>query len=424
MQSTLGIDTGTTSISVAAVNEAHELIESRTVNHEAFIPGSSHESRIQDPSRIHSLAYDILASLTSKHGRPSAIGFTGQMHGILYVNAQGEAVSPLYTWQDTTGNDSLPLLREHGLKVSPGYGMATHLHLQKAGKIPHDAVKLSTISDYIAMKLCGNTAPVLSSDMAASWGCFDLNRREFMTDALISAGVNVSYLPEVLKGYEVIGHAMGKIPVICSMGDNQASFNGSVKDRDNTLLLNIGTGSQVSFMTREYVDACGDIELRPYGDAYVLAGAALCGGRAYAMLERFDREICGKECYGMMSSQAGEFLSSGLKAWEVDTRFSGTRSEPGITGSIRGITEENFKPGALTVGVIRGILQELHGMYEAMRDLTGGSASVLVGSGNGLRKNEIMQRLAGEMFGMRLVIPDTTEEAACGCAICASEVVV
>ena len=419
----LGIDTGTTSISIAALSETHELLASRTLNHESFLPGDSPSSRIQNPERIKSLVLELVEGIVSELGRPSGIGFTGQMHGILYVNARGESVSPLYTWQDSTGDDMLPVLREQGLHVSSGYGLATHLHLQRAGKIPADAVRLSTISDYVAMTLCSKTYPVLSSDMAAGWGCFDLQKREFFTDKLARAGVDSSYLPEVVKGYAVIGETRDGVPVVCSMGDNQAAVRGSVKNESDSLLVNVGTGSQVSFVTREYVDVSGDVELRPYGEEYVLAGSALCGGRAYAILERFYREITGHECYGMMAEHAEEFLKSGGKAWDVETTFMGTRSDPAKRGSISGISEDNFKPGALTVGVIRGILWELHGMYDTMRKLTGREARVIVGSGNGMRKNALMQRLAGEMFGMRVEIPALTEEAACGAALCAENAV-
>lgn len=241
---------------------------------------------------------------------------TGQMHGILYVNSQGQSISPLYTWQDSSGNiringkSSIEILHENGLKCSSGYGISTHFYLQRSGKIPYDAVKITTISDYIAMKICGNDAPILSSEMAAGLGCFDVMRREFMSDALKSAGVDVSFLPKNVKGYSIVGHTEAGVPVVCSMGDNQASFMGSVDKPENTLLLNIGTGSQISFMTPVYVESNSDIELRPYGNAYILAGSALCGGRAYAMLEEFYREISGHSCYDLMSRHAEDFLNS------------------------------------------------------------------------------------------------------------------
>ena len=426
MNYTLGIDTGTTSVSIAAINEAHELLTSRTVNHNAFIKGETPESKMQDSNRILEIVMAGLESITQEYGKPSAIGFTGQMHGVLYLDKNGDPVSPLYTWEDPSANipvngeSSLHILHSHGVKCSAGYGVATHFYLQRAGKIPSDAVRLSTISDYIAMKLCGKNSPLLSSEMAAGLGGFDIRKREFMVDRLESAGVNVSFLPENVKGYCVVGKTESGVPVVCSMGDNQASFMGSVDDED-TLLLNIGTGSQVSFMTREFAETDGDIELRPYGENYLLAGAALCGGRAYAMLENFYREICGHSCYEMMSKHAEEFLRTcGLtQAWNVDTRFQGTRSNPNINGSITGITSDNFTPGAFTVGVIRGIITELYGMYEAMKNLTGRNAAAIVGSGNGMRKNEIMRRIAGEIFGLDVRVPKYEEEAARGCAICA-----
>ena len=431
MKYTIGIDTGTTSVSIAAINESRELLRSITENHGAFIPGDFPESRVQNPAKILSIVMAGLESITQEYGSPSAIGFTGQMHGVLYLDKSGNPVTPLYTWEDPSANipvdgkSSLEILHSHGVKCSAGYGVATHFYLQRAGKIPSDAVRLSTLSDYIAMKLCGKNEPLLSAEMAAGLGGFDVQKREFLLDRLESAGVDVSFLPENVKGYAVIGHSGNDVPVISSMGDNQASFMGSV-DGDNTLLLNIGTGSQVSFMTREFAQTDGDIELRPYGDDYLLAGAALCGGRAYAMLESFYREICGSPCYEMMSGQAEEFLRThGLtQAWNVDTRFQGTRSNPNITGSVTGINDGNFTPGAFTVGVMRGIITELFNMYAAMKNLTGRNAHAIVGSGNGLRKNEIMRRIAGEIFGLEVRVPEYQEEAARGCAICAMKTAV
>jgi len=208
-----------------------------------------------------------------------------------------------------------------------------------------------------------------------------------------------------------------------SAGDNQASVIGSVRDMEGTVLLNIGTGSQVSLGTDRYFDCGGAIELRPCADQYILAGSGLCGGRAYAMLEQFYREAAGSDtpCYDRMLQQATAFVDQyGMDAaWEVRTTFSGTRSNPDERGSIRGIGVQNFRPGALTAGLVAGILGELNECYRGMIDMTGAPARFMVGSGNGLRKNPLMRRLAEEMFGLRLHIPAHMEEAAYGAALCA-----
>ncbi|MBQ7665091.1 MAG: hypothetical protein IJS42_00085, partial [Synergistaceae bacterium] len=336
----LGIDTGTTSISTAAIDSSGQLIDHRTLNHSSFIKGESF-NKIQNPERINNFVADILADIMKALGVPSAIGFTGQMHGMLYVNSSGDSVSPLYTWEDLSGTETVKILRSHGMKCSVGYGLATHLYLQMNGKIPNDAVKMTTISDYIAMKLCRNDSPVLSSDMAASWGCFDVKAHEFMYDSLENAGVDVSFLPEIVKGYHVIGHTKENVPVVCSIGDNQAAVKGALKDSpEDSALINVGTGSQISLVTNEYYDSEGDIETRPYGaEKYILSGAGLCGGRAYAMLEGFYESLCGYECYSMMQTNAESFIEMhGMNsAWKVETTFSGTRSNPDKRGSISGI---------------------------------------------------------------------------------------
>ena len=71
----------------------------------------------------------------------------------------------------------------------------------------------------------------------------------------------------------------------------------------------------------------------------------------------------------------------------------------------------------MTVGMIQGILDELYEMYREMCRMTGNNASHLVGSGNGIRKNLLMQELAQELFRMPMDIPACREEAAYGAAL-------
>ena len=410
----MGIDIGTTTVSVVMTDtETGKLLAKETVEHNSFLRSSKPEQKLQDPERIYEIVRELLIKQQKENGLPDGIGFTGQMHGMLYVDAFGKAVSPLYTWQDGSGEIPLEngktcaeLLQGVGAAAS-GYGVVTHFYLQKKDQIPKDAVRMTTISDYIAMRLCENTVPVIGLDMAASWGCFDLQKQEFLYEALEQAGVDISYLPEVRKGHFLVGETRAGVPVMGSIGDNQASLFGSVRNLKDTVLLNVGTGSQVSLVTEKFIECSGSVELRPCTEnSYILVGASLCGGRAYAMLEQAEKFI---EKYGKEA------------AWKVDTAFSGTRSDPSHRGMIAGIGVENFHPGALTVGVICGILNELHEQYEQMCQLTGKKATRRTGSGNGIRRNSLMRRLAEEMFEMPMEIPEHEEEAAYGAALTAGK---
>ena len=440
-----GIDMGTTTISVVVIDgDTGELVDQATIFHKANKKPHLPFQRIQDPEKLRGMTVQAVRELIRKYGKPGSIGMTGQMHGILYVDHEGEAVSPLYTWQDGSGNELMrdgrtyaQVLQDATGSAAAGYGITTHFYLQKHGLIPNAAKKLVTLSDYIAMKLCGIKEPFIAKDMAASWGCYDLELGEFCMQELEEAGVDISFLPAILPGHSVIGVTSGSlpggIPVTASLGDNQASVLGAVQDLSNTVLLNIGTGSQVSVGTSRYMESHGAIELRPCTEKmYLMVGSGLCGGRAYAMLEQFYREVAGmcgvsfqhtdgkvRNLYDRMETQARDFMDTFGKeaAWKIRTTFSGTRSNPAERGNISGIGIENFHPGAMTVGMLQGVLDELYQMYEKMCAMTGSSAMYLVGSGNGIRQNRLLQELAQELFRMPLKIPQCSEEAAYGAAI-------
>jgi len=50
-----------------------------------------------------------------------------------------------------------------------------------------------------------------------------------------------------------------------AVGDNQASFLGSVQDFQTSLLFNLGTGGQLSCYSRHYL-TCSELEIRPFFD--------------------------------------------------------------------------------------------------------------------------------------------------------------
>ena len=428
----MGIDIGTTSLSMVLLDAGTgELVDRLTANTEAFVPDGHPGGRTQDPEKIVRLVREGMEAMIERTGRPGCIGLTGQMHGMLYADGEGRAVSPLYTWQDPRGGEPLAdgrsateRLRAAGCASAAGYGLATHLALFARGETPAGAARMVTIPDYLAMKLTGDPEPRIGADMAASWGCFDLKERRFQTAALEAAGVDPAILPRLTQGHAIAGRTPEGVPVAVAIGDNQASVLGSVRDVAHTALINIGTGSQISLGVAGYIDVQGGIELRPCtAESSILVGSGLCGGRAYAMLERFYRELTGAQdgCYGLMARQAEAFVErfGWDAAWRVRTTFSGTRDDPAARGGMDGIGEDNFRPGALTAGMIAGILGELHDYYDRMCALSGGRAAALVGSGNGLRRNPLMRSLAQTLFGLPLRVPAWQEEAGCGAALVA-----
>lgn len=163
---TLGIDIGTTTISAVIRDSGSGVAEAMNVKNDTFLPGKPWE-RIQDPKEIRQKVEHCLRELLSRFPDVQAIGVTGQMHGIVYLGAQGRAVSPLYTWQDGRGDlpfDQHTTWAGHlsectGYPLSTGYGLATHFYNERSHLIPREAVTFCTISDYIAMGLAGTASP-------------------------------------------------------------------------------------------------------------------------------------------------------------------------------------------------------------------------------------------------------------------------
>ena len=181
-------------------------------------------------------------------------------------------------------------------------------------------------------------------------------------------------------------------------------------------------GGQISVLSDQLFSGEG-IEARPFVNGkYLLVGASLCGGRAYATLEKFFRRFMKRATgndeplYGLLEEMAREGKEQSDKM-EVSTQFDGTRSNPDIRGGIKNLSEENFTPEGLTYGVLHGMIKELYDMYQIIYKATGIEVNHLVASGNGLRKNQVLQKISSEMFGAELSLAIYQEEAACGAAV-------
>ncbi len=400
----IGIDLGTTGICGIKLDvKSGTVLASKTVNSNAFVKTDLEYEKIQSPKKIISISTEILDSLID----PStvAIGVTGQMHGIVYLDKNGKCISPLYTWQDERGN--LPYKDTTYAKYLngfSGYGNVTDFFNRENNIRSKDAVCYSTIHSYFVMTLTGAASPTLHASDAASFGNFNIEANNFSYDIDV----------EVTNGYTVKGTYKG-IPVSVAIGDNQASVFSTLTD-EKGILINVGTGSQVSAISNKPLTAQG-IETRPYFEnKYLLVGAALCGGRAYSILKDFFKAafeyispVDDDTVYAIMN----RMLEKNSAPLTVDTRFAGTRFDPALTGSITNVTSTAFTPEALASGFISGMVNELYFMYEQMCI----SAESIVASGNGIRKNPYLTKGFEDVFGLKIKMPVHMEEAAVGAAL-------
>jgi sedoheptulokinase len=459
-----GVDVGTSSLCGVVLDlESGSLIFSKTIQNRAVLkPGCSWEN-LQDPDFLVSDARGLLEEMLSETAasgrRMGAIGVTGQMHGILYVDSAGRAVSPLYTWLDGRAAQPAPsggtcaqeLSSKTGFHVAPGFGTATHYYNMLHGQVPEAASVLCTIMDYLVCRLTGAGRPASDPTNAASLGLFDLHAGSFDFDAARGAGIDPEIFPLVTGSGSPAGSTAAGIPVCTAIGDNQASFLGGVQDPLRTLHLNIGTGGQVSAYSPE-IEICSGLDTRPFpGGGSLLVGALICGGRAWALLAEFlhqcaelfsGRSIDLAEVYRVMGdlahtgmtergqdggplagrSEQGEYPLIGMAGPElqVDTRFQGTRTDPDRRGSISNISPTNFTPGNLATGFLYGIAGEMYAYFQLMPGPLRERITLLAGSGNGVRRNPGLRRALAHRFERPVRIPRNPEEAAIGAALSAA----
>lgn len=172
----IGIDIGTSSICGVVYHTSTQNVISITKENCATIPSSKSWEKKQDADTIIDIVINMVREFQSQYKEIKGIGITGQMHGIVYTDIQGNAVSPLYTWQDGRGNLNYRENQSYaaylsditGCPVATGYGLVTHFYNVQNGLVPTNATKLCTIMDYAVMKLSGKKIPQIDPTNAAS----------------------------------------------------------------------------------------------------------------------------------------------------------------------------------------------------------------------------------------------------------------
>lgn len=422
----MGLDIGTTSICCVLYDGEQKKIIKTVSGPNEFIKNQKENFAEQDAEKI----WGIASQLTDEAGGIkgcAAIGITGQMHGILYVNDAGEPVSPLITWKDKRadliyrqGLSYAEYLTEAtGYPVYSGYGIASHFYNYVNKRVPTGAARLCTIADYVAMKFAGAKMPRMESSMAASVGAYDLAEGVFDKKAILKVGILPECLPEVVPSGTVLG-MNGECRVICACGDNQASFLGAVSEPENEMLINVGTGSQVCAFHKHLIHTEAS-DVRPYFDrGWLYTCASLNGGKVYEHLAMFMEDIC--RCFAGVEVNAYDTMKQLLKEKKETTLqirpcLYGERDNVLETGSVTKLTDGNFTAADVIYGYVKGMAAELKALSELLPAEAAAGKTKLCGSGNGLRRNEALASELKRIFKTSLRFGDWEEEAAAGAAL-------
>ena len=431
MHTILGLDIGTTSISMVIVNsENGKTLSAKTVPHNSRNTTDESDAYTQDPDKMLSIAQSLVRTEIQKFSNVGSIGVAGQMHGIVLIDGNGDAVSPVYTWLDMRtariGYDGIShlsaLQKLTGVMIPPGYGAATLYALARLGSIPDSAQTFCTVADYVAMHLAQCSEPAMTTSLAHSLGFFNMATNAFQLD--LWNKITTLSPPPVVPTLTIIGHYRHNLPVIAAIGDNQAGFLASVRDLRKGIHINIGTSSQISFLAPPDSDTISPVlDTRPFPTGEnLLVGAGLSGGKSFDVLAGLIKDIMGHLDLGLTInpySILDRFINppAGDDIPRVETMFKGTRLNPQRKGCIRDLTLRNFTIEKLYWGFSKGIVDELYQMIEHHQDILNTPDLYIVASGNAVRKNRALRLVIAQKFDSPVLFPQEKEAGARGAAM-------
>ena len=467
MSHLIGLDLGTTTVVGLLLDTGRgQVLRVARRRNDAARAGSALPTRAeQDPDRLRTLALQVLAELGKEGAAVHGIWLTGQKHGLLCVDAANRPLTPLISWQDRRTAEPLPGTelntldqlharldgldwRDNGCRIAHGYGAAILFWLVQRGELPAATRRVCTIAGWLSAQLVGQP-PVTDPTFAASWGIYSLAKAAWNATFLEHLGIDARLLPPVLPSGKALGGLQSGIarqvgltagtPVHNAVGDTQASFLGACLppgalpaeasgisggievEVAPAIFLNIGTGGQICWMVPHFQPPTASVETRPLlPGCYLRVGASLCGGAAYAWLNRtvrgwlseFGLHLDEDAVYERLNTLAAE--SEDGHALRVQPTFLGVRGDPTIeAGAIVGITPHNMQLGALARATLVGMVDELRSLYHEHTGPTAHCREVIA-AGGAVQRNPLLPDLIEDRFGLPVRVPEHQETAAIG----------
>jgi xylulokinase len=166
----------------------------------------------------------LFSSGAAKHEDIKGIGLCGHGPSILFIDAEGRAVSPLYTWQNTQAAGEAAALRNEW----PGFrkdGSSWEAKIRWANNHHPDWFKQGNTclypKDYIIYRLCGRR--IIDSSTASTLYFFNREERRWKP-----AGFPETVLPEVVDSWGCAGTTSGSFGAACGFPGGIPVYAGGI----------------------------------------------------------------------------------------------------------------------------------------------------------------------------------------------------
>lgn len=436
----LGIDTSTTSSKALLVNESGEVVAVATSPHTLQTPKPLWSE--QNPHEWWEAVTASIRAVLQKAGVPgssvTAIGLTGQMHGLVLLDEAGAVLRPAILWNDQRtqvqcdeihrriGIDRF--IQVSGNVALTGFTAPKILWVQQnEPDVYARACHVLLPKDYIRLRLTGEYA--MDKADGAGTVLFDLKARNWSAEILAALEINPAWMPPTFEGTEITGRVTAEAalatglkagtPVVAGGGDQAAQAVGVGAVEPGVVVLTVGT-SGVVFATTP--SALIEPEGRLHAFCHAVPGLWHFMGvmlSAAGSLQWYRDTLAPGVDFDDLLKEA-EPVPAGSEGLQFLPYLSGERTphpDPLARGGWIGLTIRHGR-SHMTRAVLEGVSYGLKDCFALIQNAGLGEIKQVRASGGGTR-SVIWRQILASVLETELVTVNTTEGAAFGAALLA-----
>jgi xylulokinase len=433
----IGLDLGTGGVRAIAVALHGQLITQTTKSYPLLTPQPGWTE--QHPADWVAASLEALSEVAQQLGehRIIALGLSGQMHGMVPLDAKGGVIRPAILWNDQrTGKaveaieTTIPrqeLIQRTGNPAITGFQLPKLVWLQTAEPQAYAQVRQILLpKDYLGYVLTGEL--ITEPSDASGTGCLNLAQRQWDRDILQALELDPDWFPTVVDSTAIAGYLKSDIatrvglpdglPVIAGGGDNAAAAIGLgiAASHLNRGSLSIGTSGVIfAPCDRPIPDPQGRVHLFCHADGgYHLLGVTLAAGGSF----RWYRETIAPQMAFPDLMPMAERSPPGARGVLFLPHLAGERSphlDPDTRGAWVNLSLAHTQSD-LVRAVLEGVAFSLREALDVIHTMT--PLDQLLATGGGARSALWLQILA-DVLQTELIAPQAEEGAAYGAAILA-----
>jgi xylulokinase len=440
----LGIDVGTGGTRALVAGQSGRVIASATEEHAPF--ASPHTGWAeQDPNdwwRATQAAVNKALRQKDIRGEQIAcVGFSGQMHGAVMLDAKDQVVRPALIWCDVrTQKQCDELTKRVGaarlieLTCNPAltnFTITKFLWVRE--NEPQNWARVRSVmlpKDYVRFRLTGEKA----IDVADASGTLmlDVAHRKWSREMLQAAEIDEALLPSLFESPEVCGKVSAEAaaatglaagtPVVAGAGDQAAGATGMGIVAPGAVSATIGTSGVVFAATdRPALDPKGRLHTFCHaipGRWHVMGVTQSAGLSLRWFRDQFGARNDGRDPYEILSAEAAT-VPSGSDGLLWAPYLMGERTphlDPEARGMLAGLTASHTRAHVVRA-ILEGVAFSLKDTFSIFEEMNVPVKRIRLGGGGA--RSPLWRQIQADVYGHEVEIVEAEEGAAYGAALLA-----